>query len=958
KGVKVKGDTIVNGGGTDSIYFENSVLVHIIVNKTDGKVRIVVSGTTRVEQVTLQSGATLEEQNLTGQGFEAVEIARELPEGSKVTLLGEFETVDIKAASIAVEIPRGTIENLLVDEDAENTEIEVAKESEIIKMIIDAVVKVVGKGSIKEAEVNAKNVTFEKEPEKSTGTEIPKTGSTSGGGGGGGSSKPKEVAVSAIRVEPKELILTVGETGKITATVEPEHATNKKVRWSSSDDKVVTVDANGKVTALASGTATITATTEDGGKTATCMVTVRNVLNITRKEGYDTIQEAIEKANAGDTIQVGAGNFTEELTIKKSLTILGINADKDARTSDFADNGSIVTKGIRITGKDVRVTINGLTIKTKGILASDIAGLAVVNNVIQDIRIQQDRDYLPSIVGIDIIDATEPIVIKNNVIANVGVDDGEGMGIRIMRASDNIDITDNIIKDVRHNGINIYQKCLTEENSKLTITRNEINNWDADKDSKDIGGRAIRIEFDYASPSATAVITGNKLIPPTYEANQIPVDSEYVKLTFVGIPVDLTGNYWGSASPDFATILLVEGTKATDCAYMPYYTDEAMKTLVSPPVINTTKNKGYDTINAAIGEAADEDVIKIAAGTYAEAVRIHGKSLTLHGADGTIITGGVIANANVPGKSITISGIEFKTAGLEVNGYDDVKIISNKFTDITFWTDAQLADECGDAIYVHGSETGTALIQGNIINGVKCDRVNIGDGIGITVLDLDNITIRGNKICNTWHNSVNIFRGVSGTVTIAENIFDNWDSNQDEKDDGTVSPGCEGGRAIRIDLAAGASIHVTGNIFLPNDHSNPADPDYVKITGVSDDKVSDLIESLMNDNEWPKGTDFSIVILINKTNGPKMEAGITNVKINEWIAEDATEEKRDDEASTEETAIETEEKQAESEEDAEEAVNIEENGIENQEKITVEEGDHLDVNDSAEVKSDGSKIVS
>ena len=93
-----------------------------------------------------------------------------------------------------------------------------------------------------------------------------------------------------------------------------------------------------------------------------------------------------------------------------------------------------------------------------------------------------------------------------------------------------------------------------------------------------IGGRAIRIDFVGAAASATAVITENKLIPPTYGSGQTPVDPEYVKLNTVEIAVDLTRNYWGSAAPDFTTILLVEGTRAADCASAPYYTDEAMTT--------------------------------------------------------------------------------------------------------------------------------------------------------------------------------------------------------------------------------------------------------------------------------------------------------------------------------------------------------------------------------------------
>ena len=61
---------------------------------------------------------------------------------------------------------------------------------------------------------------------------------------------------------------------KLESVIEPENAENKKIMWSSSNEKVATVDSGGWVQGLVSGDATITATTEDGGFKATCRVTV------------------------------------------------------------------------------------------------------------------------------------------------------------------------------------------------------------------------------------------------------------------------------------------------------------------------------------------------------------------------------------------------------------------------------------------------------------------------------------------------------------------------------------------------------------------------------------------------------------------------------------------------------------------------------------------------------------
>lgn len=71
--------------------------------------------------------------------------------------------------------------------------------------------------------------------------------------------------VEQITLNKTEGILTVGNSVTVTATVTPDNATNATVNWTSSDEKVATVDSNGKVTAVAAGNATITATSESDG---------------------------------------------------------------------------------------------------------------------------------------------------------------------------------------------------------------------------------------------------------------------------------------------------------------------------------------------------------------------------------------------------------------------------------------------------------------------------------------------------------------------------------------------------------------------------------------------------------------------------------------------------------------------------------------------------------------------
>ena len=84
----------------------------------------------------------------------------------------------------------------------------------------------------------------------------------------------KFVSVTNITLDKTELSLYTGDSETLTATIEPNNATNKNVTWSSDNADVAIVN-NGTVKAMGAGDATITVTTEDVGKTATCVVQVR-----------------------------------------------------------------------------------------------------------------------------------------------------------------------------------------------------------------------------------------------------------------------------------------------------------------------------------------------------------------------------------------------------------------------------------------------------------------------------------------------------------------------------------------------------------------------------------------------------------------------------------------------------------------------------------------------------------
>jgi hypothetical protein len=87
----------------------------------------------------------------------------------------------------------------------------------------------------------------------------------------------KSIPVTGVELNQNTIRLKPDEVFKLKATIKPFDATNYEVVWTSSNKSVATVSSSGLVTAISSGSTTITVTTEDGNKTDECIVTVDSI---------------------------------------------------------------------------------------------------------------------------------------------------------------------------------------------------------------------------------------------------------------------------------------------------------------------------------------------------------------------------------------------------------------------------------------------------------------------------------------------------------------------------------------------------------------------------------------------------------------------------------------------------------------------------------------------------------
>ena len=113
-----------------------------------------------------------------------------------------------------------------------------------------------------------------------------------------------------------------GETLTLKAVVAPEKATNKVIKWSSSNAKIAAVDKNGKVKALQNGTATIKATAKDGsGVSASCKITVGYKITYKLGKGKNNYNQKVNLKAASKKGYAFKGWYTDSKYTKKITTI-------------------------------------------------------------------------------------------------------------------------------------------------------------------------------------------------------------------------------------------------------------------------------------------------------------------------------------------------------------------------------------------------------------------------------------------------------------------------------------------------------------------------------------------------------------------------------------------------------------------------------------------------------------
>ena len=176
---------------------------------------------------------------------------------------------------------------------------------------------------------------------------------------------PTAIAVTGVTLNKTGITLEVDGSETLTATVAPDNATNKKVTWKSDKPEIATVDASGKITGVKEGEATITVTTEDGGKTATCKVTVEaatiavtgvtlNKTELTLEvDGSETLTATVAPDDATNKEVTWSSDKPEIVTVDATGKVTGVATGEATITVTTEDGGKTATCKVAVKVPDI-----------------------------------------------------------------------------------------------------------------------------------------------------------------------------------------------------------------------------------------------------------------------------------------------------------------------------------------------------------------------------------------------------------------------------------------------------------------------------------------------------------------------------------------------------------------------------------------------------------------------------
>lgn len=310
---------------------------------------------------------------------------------------------------------------------------------------------------------------------------------------------PNAVLATSIGLNKTSLDMAVGQTDTLIPTITPDNATNKSVKWTSSDSTIATVDNTGKVTSIKAGTATITATTTDSSNlSASCTVNVKNP---------DVLASGITLNKSTDSINIGSTDKLTATITPSNVTTMGViwvSSDTSVATVD--SNGNV--KGV----KAGTATITATTVDGTKLSATCTVTVNAINPTL-DITSEK-----PKVNGGD--EFVTYVALHN--VTNIYAED--------IRVNYDSKLFDFVKADVAKDGYEIFNQSVTTSGAIRFIVANKGEN-------NGITGESQVLKLTFKAKN----VSGKGKIEPSYGLVANGIDGTETQVTCVGTEVEVVG---------------------------------------------------------------------------------------------------------------------------------------------------------------------------------------------------------------------------------------------------------------------------------------------------------------------------------------------------------------------------------------------------------------------------------
>jgi hypothetical protein len=408
-------------------------------------------------------------------------------------------------------------------------------------------------------------------------------------------------------------------------------------------------------------------------------------VNVDQQTGFDQIQSAVDAANSGDTIEIEAGTYNEEVTIDKPLTLIGAGNSANGTVLNTSSSGSgngITVDASNLTVRNLRITdySNGIRLKNthSNIIFENVDSVGNSNRGME-IRNSADLDDLElnnvnfsnnergirgattsSIDGLTITDSS----LNNNTqaiyfaqedsgdpsgrltdvfISDTEIIDSEQKGIYTTKLSDatfdNITI-DGITSDTYgyNNGIDINLKY--DDYSNITIRDSTVANVSEGDPGTPSASAAVAVKARGSTSDDSSSYTSN---PATLD--DVTIDNVTIEDSFNGLRVGEFGtDYSSGGGPTSVTV--TDSTFQNNSGYhirdLPSSLDlsDALNNqandfdrvvTIEDDAGNITGDSIFGAIQPAVDDASSGDIVSVGPGTYEESVSISTQNVTIAG---------------------------------------------------------------------------------------------------------------------------------------------------------------------------------------------------------------------------------------------------------------------------------------------------------------------------------------